>query len=132
MAFDFRPVTDEREVQAFLARIPLVVDRERFTRFLLGFPHHYLYSFSRGGRHPSWPRDWSSDVCSSDLGAVARRGLSSRAGYESLRMRRVTALQSACAPRHVSIGQDRRRKRGSSALSCLAGRDSGVAATSSS
>ena len=39
---DFLPITDEREVQAFLDQIPLRVDRERFTRFVLGFPHRYL------------------------------------------------------------------------------------------
>jgi [protein-PII] uridylyltransferase len=39
---DFLPIADEREVQAFLDRIPLKVDRERFTRFVLGFPHRYL------------------------------------------------------------------------------------------
>jgi [protein-PII] uridylyltransferase len=39
---DFLPITDEREVQAFLDRIPLRVDRERFARFVLGFPHRYL------------------------------------------------------------------------------------------
>jgi [protein-PII] uridylyltransferase len=40
--FDDLPVTDEREIKAFLDRLPLAVDRERFTRFVLGFPHHYL------------------------------------------------------------------------------------------
>lgn len=45
-AFEYLPVTDEREVRAFLDRIPLAVDRERFTRFVLGFPHHYLASTS--------------------------------------------------------------------------------------
>ena len=39
---DFLPITDEREVHSFLDRIPLRVDRERFTRFVLGFPHRYL------------------------------------------------------------------------------------------
>ena len=39
---EFLPITDAREVQSFLDRIPLVVDRERFTRFVLGFPHRYL------------------------------------------------------------------------------------------
>src|SRR5690625_2299786 len=29
-------------------------------------PHFF---FSSGSRHTRWPRDWSSDVCSSDLGA---------------------------------------------------------------
>src|SRR5690625_1490068 len=28
----------------------------------------------RGRRHTRWPRDWSSDVCSSDLGEVGRFG----------------------------------------------------------
>ncbi len=41
-SFDFLPITDEREVKAFLSRVPLLVERERFTRFVLGFPHHYL------------------------------------------------------------------------------------------
>src|SRR5439155_8136024 len=27
--------------------------------------------FSSRRRHTRWPRDWSSDVCSSDLGAIA-------------------------------------------------------------
>jgi [protein-PII] uridylyltransferase len=39
---DFLPITDEREVQSFLDQIPLRVDRERFTRFVLGFPRRYL------------------------------------------------------------------------------------------
>jgi [protein-PII] uridylyltransferase len=39
---DFLPITDEREVHAFLDRIPVRIDRERFTRFVLGFPHRYL------------------------------------------------------------------------------------------
>jgi UTP:GlnB (protein PII) uridylyltransferase len=42
--FDDLPITDEREVKAFLDRLPLAVDRDRFTRFVLGFPHHYLRS----------------------------------------------------------------------------------------
>ena len=44
--FEYLPITDEREVRAFLDRIPLAVDRERFTRFVLGFPHHYLAATS--------------------------------------------------------------------------------------
>jgi [protein-PII] uridylyltransferase len=44
--FGYLPITDEREVRTFLDRIPLTVDRERFTRFVLGFPHHYLASTS--------------------------------------------------------------------------------------
>src|SRR6266508_5274066 len=28
---------------------------------------HVLFFFSSRRRHTSWPRDWSSDVCSSDL-----------------------------------------------------------------
>src|SRR5690625_2206774 len=29
---------------------------------------HYFFFFSSRRRHTRWPRDWSSDVCSSDLG----------------------------------------------------------------
>src|SRR5690625_7844612 len=29
-----------------------------------------MFFFSSRRRHTSWPRDWSSDVCSSDLGGV--------------------------------------------------------------
>src|SRR5207253_7598362 len=34
--------------------------------FMLFF---FLFFFSSRRRHTRWPRDWSSDVCSSDLGA---------------------------------------------------------------
>src|SRR5215510_8460931 len=30
----------------------------------------FFFFFSSRRRHTRWPRDWSSDVCSSDLGAV--------------------------------------------------------------
>src|SRR5439155_14883500 len=30
------------------------------------------FFFSSRGRHTRWPRDWSSDVCSSDLGELER------------------------------------------------------------
>src|SRR5215510_15139646 len=40
--------------------------------FRLGFGQIALYSFffSSRRRHTSWPRDWSSDVCSSDLSGL--------------------------------------------------------------
>jgi hypothetical protein len=41
-----RPITDAAEVAAFLSRLPLAIDRERFTRFVLGFPHGYLEATS--------------------------------------------------------------------------------------
>jgi [protein-PII] uridylyltransferase len=37
-----RPITGPEEVRAFLRRVPLQVDPERFLRFALGFPRHYL------------------------------------------------------------------------------------------
>src|SRR5439155_14685054 len=33
-----------------------------------------VFFFSSRRRHTRWPRDWSSDVCSSDLGCDARYG----------------------------------------------------------
>src|SRR5215208_5046920 len=42
-----------------------------------------IFFFSSRGRHTRWPRDWSSDVCSSDL-AVMNRGASwVRAKYKA-------------------------------------------------
>jgi len=41
-----RPITDAAEVAAFLGRLPLLIDRGRFTRFVLGFPHGYLETTS--------------------------------------------------------------------------------------
>src|SRR5690625_5625378 len=32
----------------------------------------FLFFFSSRRRHTRWPRDWSSDVCSSDLGFLAK------------------------------------------------------------
>src|SRR5437870_13446342 len=32
-----------------------------------------IFFFSSRRRHTRWPRDWSSDVCSSDLGAAEGR-----------------------------------------------------------
>src|SRR5437660_9596004 len=34
--------------------------------FLSNLPYYYFF-FSSRRRHTRWPRDWSSDVCSSDL-----------------------------------------------------------------
>lgn len=36
------PIADPAEVAAFLKTVPMAVDRERFTAFVLGFPHRYL------------------------------------------------------------------------------------------
>jgi [protein-PII] uridylyltransferase len=42
MTADREPIRDALQVKAFLRRVPLQVDPERFTRFALGFPLHYL------------------------------------------------------------------------------------------
>src|SRR5690625_6376833 len=36
------------------------------------FMQSVIFFFSCSRRHTSWPRDWSSDVCSSDLPAAGR------------------------------------------------------------
>jgi [protein-PII] uridylyltransferase len=36
------PIQDPAEVAAFLDSVPLAVDRQKFTRFVLGFPRRYL------------------------------------------------------------------------------------------
>src|SRR5437870_13694479 len=35
----------------------------------------FFFFFSSRRRHTRWPRDWSSDVCSSDLDRLASRGI---------------------------------------------------------
>jgi [protein-PII] uridylyltransferase len=44
--FSYLPVTEAQEVREFLARLPLAVDRDHFTRFCLGFPRRYLATTS--------------------------------------------------------------------------------------
>src|SRR5439155_15417253 len=45
-----------------------------------GYRRHRFVLFSRSRRHTRWPRDWSSDVCSSDLPPQPRS--STRLGAE--------------------------------------------------
>src|SRR5215208_8351868 len=67
-----------------------------------------LFFFSSRRRHTSWPRDWSSDVCSSDLGrrerraaAVLRPAGGRRPGGRRSEERRVGAeCRSRWAPYH--------------------------------
>src|SRR6266508_3278743 len=55
---------------------------------------HEVFFFSSRRRHTRWPRDWSSDVCSSDLGGLRgrrrrrRRGLHDHRGRHRARGRR--------------------------------------------
>jgi [protein-PII] uridylyltransferase len=42
----YLPVTEPQEVRDFLARLPIAVPREHFTRFCLGFPRRYLATTS--------------------------------------------------------------------------------------
>src|SRR6266508_894204 len=54
-----------------------------------GWGLRILFFFSSRRRHTRWPRDWSSDVCSSDL-----------AGLGSVRGRQDRRLQAGAAPLH--------------------------------
>src|SRR5690625_5492925 len=55
--------------------------RDRHSHCGIALTLNQLIFFSRRRRHTSWPRDWSSDVCSSDLQIV-----------ENLIQRRVDAI----------------------------------------
>src|SRR5439155_16864483 len=46
-----------------------------FLLYLLLFFFFFFFFFSSRRRHTRWPRDWSSDVCSSDLRAERSRVL---------------------------------------------------------
>src|SRR5690625_4789710 len=56
---------------------------------------HYFYFFSSRRRHTRWPRDWSSDVCSSDLSALARLRGAGRAAASNRRSTRGPATAAA-------------------------------------
>src|SRR5437660_12426223 len=53
---------------------------------------------SSARRHTSWPRDWSSDVCSSDLQSIGRKKL-------AMLVRR-NSLSALTTRNHVEIQQD--------------------------
>src|SRR5207253_7690905 len=54
---------------------------------------HFFFSSRR--RHTRWPRDWSSDVCSSDLGSTWLRKLQTNGGFVCLTR---TAAVAVSAP----------------------------------
>src|SRR5215510_7882712 len=55
----------------------------------------FFFFFSSRRRHTRWPRDWSSDVCSSDLVSAAILGDSEKVKYVPVSgQQRFTALQA--------------------------------------
>src|SRR5439155_10519579 len=63
-----------------------------------------FFFFSSRRRHTRWPRDWSSDVCSSDLGshfASTRGGLRLSRSCQSLDISTVVAFWSRSEERRV-------------------------------
>src|SRR5215208_7307762 len=62
-----------------------------------------FFFFSSRRRHTSWPRDWSSDVCSSDLEAAAEHGKHVWADG-GVRHPRDVALALAAGASQVMIG----------------------------
>src|SRR5690625_982290 len=69
-----------------------------------------FFFFSSRSRHTSWPRDWSSDVCSSDLRCLARRATSNRHQRHAMRVRRhhrLPKLQREVIP-HQNLTQLKR------------------------
>src|SRR5439155_2782424 len=57
-----------------------------------------FFFFSSRRRHTRWPRDWSSDVCSSDLASPGPRGLGPGLAYRSrTTRRRRCACSSECS-----------------------------------
>src|SRR5439155_8852071 len=59
------------------------------------------FFFSSRRRHTRWPRDWSSDVCSSDLEALERAELERllRTSYELVRAKVPKSKLSKKSPR---------------------------------
>src|SRR6266508_5354276 len=61
------------------------------------------FFFSSRRRHTRWPRDWSADVCSSDLVELGERGLAAR-------------VEAPGRGRDVQLGDDVRMSRGGMTL----------------
>src|SRR5207253_6577049 len=58
-------------------------------------------------RHTRWPRDWSSDVCSSDLRAPTSRHRGARRGPPAGRSRQELATGGALVPRRAAVPERR-------------------------
>src|SRR5690625_2586360 len=55
----------------------------------------FFFFFSSRRRHTRWPRDWSSDVCSSDLGWDDAVGAQAFGGWDFFRFRDLTVAGEA-------------------------------------
>src|SRR5690625_7828888 len=55
----------------------------------------FVFFFSSRRRHTRWPRDWSSDVCSSDLPEPARDHLELGEGLAAIDVKRGTKVSGA-------------------------------------
>src|SRR5437870_13728929 len=74
---------------------------------------HVAFVFASGKRHTRWPRDWSSDVCSSDLLAADLALAPLLRGVEPERGRpRARNLADARLPRSEErrVGKERRSR----------------------
>src|SRR5207253_4818229 len=60
-----------------------------------------LFFFSSRRRHTRWPRDWSSDVCSSDLGSYDQFAVFGLTISRSPRSRAASARQTGDLQRDV-------------------------------
>src|SRR6266508_2759102 len=73
---------------------------------------YFFFFFSSRGRHTRWPRDWSSDVCSSDLafddlvraGKVRYTGLSNFTGQELAAAAEAAARAGTTGPVNLQSG----------------------------
>src|SRR5690625_8051704 len=62
-----------------------------------------LFFFSSRRRHTRWPRDWSSDVCSSDLGAhiPPRPMIAASLDFRWWPSKRLRARRNMCAVNEI-------------------------------
>src|SRR5699024_12094391 len=69
----------------------------------------FVFFFSSRRRHTRWPRDWNSDVCSSDLAIFANRDTSS---YPSIATIVVMAPTTPTITTHITLeGSQRSEER---------------------
>src|SRR5439155_8288600 len=68
-----------------------------------------FFFFSSRRRHTRWPRDWSSDVCSSDLGAADDRD---RAVAQGVHLGQPARLVARRDEEQIAAGDHEMRERG--------------------
>src|SRR5215208_3250604 len=82
----------------------------RVRSFSCTFFRVFFFFFSSRRRHTRWPRDWSSDVCSSDLPAPTTEGERAPRAEGDVRISVVTHGQASSRSEERRVGKECRSR----------------------